>query len=93
MEWIMIAFGLLYVICFSWNCSMNDKDDRAASAFFLTMSAVIFFALFATCENRNTPTAMDVYQGKTTLEYKVVDNVKVDSVVIFKNDTMGLNIY
>ena len=34
MEWIMIAFGLLYVMCFSWNCSMNDKDDRAASAFF-----------------------------------------------------------
>ena len=30
------------------------------------------------------PTAMDVYQGKTTLEYKVADNVKVDSVVIFK---------
>ena len=30
------------------------------------------------------PTAIDVYQGKTTLEYKVVDDVKVDSVVIFK---------
>lgn len=29
---------------------------------------------------------MDVYQDKTTLEYKVVDDVKVDSVVIFKND-------
>lgn len=35
------------------------------------------------------PTAMDVYQGKTTLEYKVVDDVKVDSVVIFKNDNHG----
>jgi hypothetical protein len=33
-----------------------------------------------------TPTAMDVYQGKTTLEYKVVDDVKVDSVVIFKEE-------
>lgn len=39
------------------------------------------------------PTAMDVYQGKTTIEYKVVDGVKVDSVVIFKNDTNELNIY
>lgn len=28
--------------------------------------------------------AMDVYQGKTTLEYKVVDGEKVDSVVVFK---------
>lgn len=32
------------------------------------------------------PTAMDVYQNKTTLEYKVVDDVKVDSVVIFKEE-------
>lgn len=31
------------------------------------------------------PTAMDVYQGKTTLEYKVVDGVVVDSCVVFKN--------
>ena len=30
------------------------------------------------------PSAMDVYQGKTTLEYKVIDGVKVDSVVVFK---------
>ena len=93
MEWIMVVLGLLYVVFFIWNVSTNNKNDRAASAFFLTMSAVIFFALFATCENRNTPTAMDVYQGKTTLEYKVVDSVKVDSVVIFKNDTIGLKNY
>ena len=32
------------------------------------------------------PTAMDVYQGKTTLEYKMVDGVKTDSMVIFKNE-------
>lgn len=29
-------------------------------------------------------TPMDVYQGKTTLEYTIVDGVKVDSCVIFK---------
>ena len=86
---LMIVFGLLYVVFFIWNISTNNKDDRAASAFLLTMSAVIFFALFTTCENKDIPTAMDVYQGKTTLEYKVVDGVKADSVVIFK--TMQLN--
>ena len=32
------------------------------------------------------PTVMDVYQGKTTLEYKMVDGVKTDSMVIFKNE-------
>lgn len=30
------------------------------------------------------PSAMDVYQGKTTLQYTVVDGIKVDSVVVFK---------
>lgn len=31
------------------------------------------------------PTAMDVYQGKTTLEITYKDGVPVDSVVVFKN--------
>lgn len=30
------------------------------------------------------PTPMDVYQGKTTLEYTIRDGVKIDSVVVFK---------
>ena len=34
----------------------------------------------------NCPTPMDVYQGKTTLKYEVVDGVKVDSIVIWKDD-------
>ena len=32
-----------------------------------------------------TPTAMDVYQGKTTLEITYIDGIPVDSVVIFKD--------
>ena len=33
----------------------------------------------------NKPTAMDVYQGKTTLEITYKDSVAIDSVVVFKN--------
>lgn len=29
---------------------------------------------------------MDVYRGKTTLEYTIADGVKKDSCVIFKNN-------
>lgn len=32
-----------------------------------------------------TPTAMDVYQNKTILKYEIVDGIKIDSVVVFKN--------
>ena len=31
------------------------------------------------------PKAIDVYQGKTTLEYKVRDGVKTDSTVVWKD--------
>lgn len=31
-------------------------------------------------------TPMDVYQGKTTLQYKVVDGVKVDSCVVWREN-------
>lgn len=35
---------------------------------------------------RKVPTAMDVYQGKTTLQYTIVDGAKIDSVVVFKKN-------
>lgn len=47
----------------------------------LMLAGFVYFDEF-----HQKPTAMDVYQGKTTLEYKVVDGVKVDSIVVFKNN-------
>ena len=35
---------------------------------------------------RKFPTAMDVYQGKTSLQYTIVDGTKIDSVVVFKKN-------
>lgn len=35
--------------------------------------------------DKNKPTAMDVYKGRTTLEITYKDGVPVDSVVVFKN--------
>lgn len=35
-------------------------------------------------EMKQYPSAMDVYAGKTTLQYTIVDGVKKDSVVVFK---------
>ena len=86
MEWVILIFGLLYIISFLWNCTTNNKDSRSASAFLLSVFVIITFAAYTSYEYRNIPTAIDVYQGKTTLEYKVVDSVKVDSIVIFKEE-------
>lgn len=84
MEWIMVILGLLYVIFFIWNISTNNKYDRTATALFLTMSAILFFSFLTAYEARKIPTAMNVYQGKTTLEITYRDSIPVDSVVVFK---------
>ena len=34
----------------------------------------------------NNPRAIEVYQGKTTLKYEIIDGVKIDSVVIYKDE-------
>jgi hypothetical protein len=37
------------------------------------------------CEKQdNKPTALDVYQGKTTLEITYRDNMAIDSTVVYK---------
>ena len=53
----------------------------------LIISAVIAFIgwMGYNIGTANKPTAMDVYQGKTTLEITYKNDVPVDSVVVFKN--------
>ena len=51
--------------------------------------ACIFYRLgyeYGASEHDAIPSAMDVYKGKTSLEYTVVGRVKVDSIVVFKGN-------
>lgn len=64
----------------------NDFDNGVAMGVILSVCAVVETILIASIFGTPKPTAMDVYQGKTTLEYKVVDSVKIDSVVVWKGD-------
>ena len=49
----------------------------------LVAGAIACFCLIK-AYNINTPTALDVYRGKTTLEITYRDSVAVDSVVVYK---------
>lgn len=64
----------------------SDFENGTVMGVMLSVCFVVEVILLADILGTPSPTAMDVYQGKTTLEYKVVDGVKIDSVVIFKND-------
>ena len=58
------------------------EDNNGAFLLFGLIAGIIITLIFTLDVNEIKP--IHVYQGKTTLEYKVVDGVKVDSCVIFK---------
>lgn len=84
MEWRIIVLGALCSVFLIWNVLTDDKDGRFCSAILLTISGIIFVILHSSYNNRNTPTALDVYRGKTTLEITYKDGVPCDSIVVWK---------
>lgn len=80
------------ILIFFMSLTVHARNNEVDTAFdfgliFGIIVTVVFFmegVLIYCINNDSHPTAMDVYQNKTTLEYKVADGVKVDSVVIFK---------
>lgn len=61
--------------------SSTDDNDEAV----LLISCVCFIIGFICYVSDDTPTAMDVYKGKTTLEITYKDGIPIDSVVVFKD--------
>lgn len=87
MIWIVIVF--LVVATISLVTAICSKTGDRIDYFFLgvTFSFSIMIAVSAFVEFLSPSiTPMDVYQGKTKLEYTVVDGVKVDSTVVWKNN-------
>lgn len=60
--------------------------DDLALFFVGCIIGVILGVIVLFCSMSDDPTPMDVYQGKTTLEYVVVDGQVIDSTVIWKKD-------
>ena len=52
----------------------------------IIMLMIIEICLVEIITEKQKPSALDVYQGKTTIEYTIRDGVKVDSVVVFKKE-------
>lgn len=88
---IIIGIVIIFLIiqCIQWN---DDKETYGFGIF----CGWLLIALFVTeiiciCESiyEPQPKAIDIYQGKTTIEYTIRDGVKVDSVVVFKENYYG----
>lgn len=62
-----------------------SNDDESAFITSVVVSTIIFLVIIIiVCLENKEPKAIDVYQGKTTLEITYKDSVPVDSVVVFK---------
>lgn len=78
--WIILVLSLVILIILIVSLCTDDEEGVKVSTFittFITLLCIIGLLV-------DEPTAMDVYQNKTTLKYTVVDDIKQDSVVIFK---------
>lgn len=94
---MVIALLIIGIITLFWARVLFCMNSTKAATFgegvfggvILSVLLIADFALLGAILKDPKPAAMDVYQGKTTLEYKVVDGVKIDSIVILKNNNHG----
>lgn len=81
---IVAFFGFILVIIVIVACIsvINYKGDTAISIALLVVGVIGL--LFIIAYIGNTPTALDVYEGKTELRTTYEGKVPIDSVVIYK---------
>ena len=77
---VLILVCVIYLIIFLC-VTVTEKDKTSISAF---GALICVYAMISIADRSHKPTAMDVIEGKTTMEYKIIDGVKVDSTLIFK---------
>lgn len=79
-------FGVFTLACV-WGSLEEDSVGVAMLGILFGVFAGITLG-FAVDENKKaiTPTAIDVYRGKTTLQITYQDSLAIDSMVVFKNN-------
>lgn len=78
---LMIA-GILFLVV---TCIFLPNKDTALILLAIGLTEILSGSL-GLCFSTEIPSAMDVYQGKTTLEITYKDGVAIDSTVVFKGD-------
>lgn len=89
---VIITVGVIAIIAFIGIiaiCNKSDDKDANQVCAFLGFIFVLclFICVFAISEYFSPSiNPMDVYRGKTTLKYEIIDGVKVDSTVVWKEE-------
>lgn len=78
---VVIFILVLSISLFASIMDTNRTPDKIGSGAILVLVVIEFTLLLLILFE---PSAMDVYQGKTTLEVTYKENVPIDSVVVWK---------
>ena len=88
MEFLAVYLGfsvsiLIFVAIVLVGYGASHKDPGMVGLG-ISLGFVIVLLFWFSIEEYHEPKAIEVYQGKTTLEYTVKDGVKTDSIVVYK---------
>ena len=78
----LFSFIILIVIIGLYSMILIDEEYYSVSIVLFVIAAICLSFMFA--DIKDTPTALDVYQGNTELKITYEGKVPVDSVVIYK---------
>lgn len=82
MEIVLIALFVLIILALIWN--NYNRDEPVFSALVIIVLTFFFTVCLDEYFNRGVPTAIDVYNNKTTLDITYRDSVAIDTVVVYK---------
>lgn len=85
---ILFTLMAILLICVNENISSDFSEDIFAIKFLSFFIGIIFIVdIYFFIEFLDPSiTPMDVYKGKTTIQYTIVDGIKTDSCVVWKSD-------
>lgn len=77
---------ILYNVIIRTREELNKEHTGMTICGTLCVVCILLAGVFAGLRGHltDTPTAMDVYQGKTEIQYTMKGSVKTDSIVVFK---------
>lgn len=62
-----------------------EENGKGCLGIIVTCIIIIVSNYVTSLTYERKPKAIEVYQGKTTLEYKIIDGEIIDSCVVYKN--------
>lgn len=74
-----IIFGVTLIVL-----AFADFNSYGTTTLFALFGGIVLFLSITYYFTYDTPQAIDVYRGKTTLQITYKDNIPIDTIVVFK---------